>query len=64
MKYLSPEQIAERLNVSSQSVRAWLRKGKLKGVRAGRLWRVLESELEIFLKGGKGEQAEKADRGD
>ena len=53
MKYLSPEQIAERLNVSAQSVRAWLRTGKLKGVRAGRLWRVRESDLETFLKGGE-----------
>lgn len=53
MKYLSAEQIAERLNVSAQSVRAWLRTGKLKGVRAGRLWRVLESELEAFLERGQ-----------
>jgi excisionase family DNA binding protein len=53
VKYLSAEQIAERLNVSAQSVRAWLRTGKLKGVRAGRLWRVLESELEAFLERGQ-----------
>ncbi len=56
MKYLSSEQIAESLNVSAQSVRAWLRKGKLKGVKVGRLWRVRESDLEGFLKGGESKE--------
>ena len=55
-RYLSAEQIAERLNVSAQSVRAWLRTGKLKGVRAGRLWRVRESDLAAFLDQGERRQ--------
>jgi len=54
-RYLSAEDIAERLNVGSATVRKWLREGKLKGVRAGRLWRVRESDLEAFLKGGEKE---------
>jgi excisionase family DNA binding protein len=48
-RYLSSKEIAKRLNVSAVSVRKWLRQGKLKGVRAGKLWRVLESDLEAFL---------------
>jgi excisionase family DNA binding protein len=47
--YLSAEDIAERLSVGSATVRSWLRQGKLKGVRAGRLWRVKESDLQTFL---------------
>jgi excisionase family DNA binding protein len=47
--YLSAEDIAERLNVGSATVRKWLREGKLKGVRAGRLWRVKEIDLQAFL---------------
>ena len=48
-KLLTPDQAAERLAVSSQSIRKWLRQGRLKGSRAGRLWRIQERELEIFL---------------
>lgn len=47
--YLSPDEIAARLKVSAVSVRKWLRQGKLKGVRAGRLWRILERDLKAFL---------------
>jgi excisionase family DNA binding protein len=48
-QYLSAEEIAERLNVGPATVRKWLREGKLKGVRAGRLWRVKENDLQAFL---------------
>ena len=47
---LTPEEVARRLIVSPKTVRAWLRKGKMKGVRAGSLWRVREKDLEAFLK--------------
>ncbi len=48
-RYLSPESIAERLSVKTATVTKWLREGKLKGVRAGRLWRVKENDLQAFL---------------
>lgn len=48
-RYLRAEDIAGRLNVSPITVRKWLREGKLKGLRAGRLWRVKESDLQAFL---------------
>ena len=46
---LTPKEVAERLSVSPKSIRAWLRQGKLKGVRVGRLWRIRERDLEAFL---------------
>ncbi|MBT9173671.1 MAG: hypothetical protein DDT21_02075 [Syntrophomonadaceae bacterium] len=48
-RLLTPQQAAERLAVSPKSVRGWLRQGKLRGVRAGSLWRIRESDLEAFL---------------
>lgn len=47
---LTPEQVAERLHISRLTIGNWLRSGKLKGVKVGRLWRIRESELEAFLK--------------
>jgi len=46
---IPPEEAAERLAVSPKSIWEWLRQGKLKGVRAGRLWRIRERDLEAFL---------------
>ena len=49
---LTPEQVAKRLHISRLTVGNWLRSGKLKGLKVGRLWRVREGDLEAFLKGG------------
>ena len=48
-KLLTPEEVAEHLAVSPKSIRKWLREGKLKGVRVGRLWWIRERDLEAFL---------------
>jgi excisionase family DNA binding protein len=48
---LSPEQVAERLQISRWTVMDYLRAGKLKGHKVGRLWRVKESDLDAFLEG-------------
>ncbi len=42
---LTPEQAAERLQLSTFSVRAHLREGKLRGIKRGRAWRIPESAL-------------------
>ena len=47
---LTVRQIAEKLQVNTETVYRWLRAGKLTGYRANRLWRVGESDLEAFLK--------------
>jgi len=50
-KLLKPEEAAERLAVSPKAVRAWLREGRLPGIRLGRLWRISEAALERFIAG-------------
>ena len=50
---LTPKEAAARLKISRLTIGDWLRSGKLKGVKVGRLWRVRESELEAFLKRGE-----------
>ncbi len=47
---LTPRETAEKLKVSEQTVLRWLRKGKLKGIRAGKLWRIKEEDLQEFIK--------------
>ena len=54
-KLLTTKAVAEILLVKPDTLRTWLRTGKLKGVKVGnRLWRVRESELEVFLREGEG----------
>ena len=47
---LTVRQIAEKLQVNTETVYRWLRDGKLMGYRANRLWRISESDLETFMK--------------
>ena len=47
---LTVRQIAEKLQVNTETVYRWLRDNKLSGYRANRLWRVSEQDLEVFLK--------------
>ena len=46
---LTVQQAAERLSVESKTVREWLKSGKLKGSKAGRLWRIREEDIDSFL---------------
>ncbi len=49
-KMLSPEEVAERLSVTPNTVRAWLREGTLKGVKLGnKIWRISEEELQAYI---------------
>lgn len=59
-KLLTPKAVAERLEVSPDTVRIWLRRGLLKGVKVGggRLWRISESEINEFVKNGFQEQTQ------
>lgn len=50
MKLLTPEEAAERLNVSPLTIRKWLRSGRLRGVKVSVLWRIREQDLEKFIK--------------
>lgn len=46
---LKPEQVARRLQVRERTVLAWLRSGRIHGVKLGRLWRVPEESLKALL---------------
>src|SRR5690606_35291515 len=46
---LTPAQVADRLQLTEQTVYDWLRSGKIEGVKLGRLWRITEEHLEDFL---------------
>ncbi|MCG0276579.1 MAG: helix-turn-helix domain-containing protein [Thermosediminibacteraceae bacterium] len=48
-KYYSTEDVAEILGFKEKTVREWLRTGKLKGKKVGRVWRIKESDLEEFI---------------
>ena len=53
-KLLTVEDAAKVLLVKPTTIRKWLKAGKLKGMKMGRLWRVWKSELEAFLREGEG----------
>lgn len=60
-KFYTPEQVSKLLQLKAVTVHRWLRDGRLKGFRLGRLWRISRSQLEEFLdsnsnKGGTSRQ--------
>ena len=46
---LTPEEAADRLQVKPSTIKSWLRDGKLKGLKAGKVWRIQLPELQRFL---------------
>ncbi|WP_374709331.1 helix-turn-helix domain-containing protein [Desmospora profundinema] len=50
---LTPEEAAERLAVSPNTIRKWLRSGKLQGYKLPNVWRIRESDLNQFIEKGK-----------
>ncbi len=50
-RWVSVAKIVELLDVHEETVRAWLRKGDLRGIQFGGKtgWRVRESDLNAFL---------------
>jgi excisionase family DNA binding protein len=41
--------VAQRLHLTTETVRDYLQDGKLKGFKVGKQWRVREQELEAFI---------------
>jgi excisionase family DNA binding protein len=46
-------EVAERLKVPQRTVKRWLVSGQLRGLKAGRKWRVKPSAIEAFLQASK-----------
>jgi excisionase family DNA binding protein len=49
MELLTPEQVAQRLQVKARTVQDWLRSGRLVGLKLGKLWRIRPNDLAAFL---------------
>lgn len=48
-KLLTSEQVSKILQVHPFTVLKYLKAGKLKGIKLGRVWRIRESDVERFL---------------
>jgi excisionase family DNA binding protein len=48
-KLLTPAQIAEALQLNESTITRWLRKGRLRGFKVGKDWRVSATDLDAFL---------------
>lgn len=48
-KFYTPKQVAEILQVHQYTVLKWIREGKLRALKFGRVYRTTESEIRAFL---------------
>jgi excisionase family DNA binding protein len=48
-RFLSTEEVAERLQVDEQTIRRWIKSGKLEAVKPGREWRIPPTAFEALL---------------
>ena len=48
-EYLTVEEAAAILKVRQNTVRDWLKTGKLKGYKVGRVWRLTEEAISNFV---------------
>lgn len=53
-RYLTVAEVADLLRVHPETIRTYLKGGKIKGLKLEREWRISDSALSTFLK--KGEQ--------
>jgi excisionase family DNA binding protein len=57
--YYTPEEVAGELRVTRRTVYEWLRNGRLRGLRAGRWWRIRPEDVAAFLQETNGRAAPK-----
>ncbi|WP_196592169.1 helix-turn-helix domain-containing protein [Pectinatus frisingensis] len=60
MRFLTPEQVADLLQVDSNTILLWLKQKKIPGVRIGNIWRIEEERLQTFLTQKLDKQTEKS----
>lgn len=48
-RFLKPSEVAEKLSVSTFTVKRWLREGRITGYKVQGMWRVYESDLEQMI---------------
>ena len=52
-KWVNLEDIADHLSVSQDTVRTWIKEGKLPYYRAGKRYKFKISEIDDYVRGGK-----------
>ena len=52
-KLYRTREVAEILNISVSAVKKWIKQGRIKAVRVGKLWMIPESEVKRFLYGAQ-----------
>lgn len=54
LDFLTVDEAAAILKVAPNTIRDWLKSGKLKGGKIGRLWRIKRADIdELVTKGGR-----------
>ncbi|MBP2147235.1 excisionase family DNA binding protein [Methanofollis sp. W23] len=52
MKWVTPNVVGAELGVHPQTVRRWIKQGKIRGIKYGRQWRVPFEEFERIVREG------------
>ena len=55
-KFYTPEEIADILKTTRKTVYTWIQSGKLKALKAGKMWRIPQSALDEFLRTPEGKE--------
>lgn len=53
MTVLTLKEVAERLRLHPNTLRRYIKKGKLAAMKFGRVWRIEEKDLEEFMRANK-----------
>lgn len=49
-QFYTTKEIAEKYKLTPEAVQKWIKEGKLKAIRLGKVWRISESALQDFIK--------------
>jgi putative molybdopterin biosynthesis protein len=59
-RMLTPKEVAQILKVNLYTVYNWLKAGKIRAYKLGRVYRVAEKDLEVFLASSSTEMLKEA----
>lgn len=48
---LTTDEVAARLKVTKRTIYAWLKDGRLRGVKVGKFWRIRQADIDALLQG-------------
>lgn len=54
-RLLTPKEVAKIMAVSPRTIKEWLRRGEMTGIKIRNLWRIRSSDLERFIQQGNPE---------